>query len=144
MDSNFEPETAKVLNSISSDKRLTTFIGLSHGRTRSEISDEFEMTSAALQPYINDFKDNGLLRVDGKDYVVTELGEKLLQHIDELDEAVEFSLLAEKVDSMLDAGVNYSQVYDSLTDQGYDEDLVVEAVCTATDEDINKDDLQFH
>jgi len=37
---------------------------------------------------------------------------------------------------MLDAGLNYRQVYDSLTDQGHGEEEIMEVIQNAADEEV--------
>lgn len=81
--------TAATLKALGSVNRLKTFYRLKNGTPPKEIADELGISRAAMQPYINDFKENQLLVTDGKEYVITERGEQIAELVEEVDHVPE-------------------------------------------------------
>jgi len=75
-ESSFEKDdqVKDVITSLARD-RLIAFDMLYQGYERKEIADYFDNDPASLQPYVNDWKDYGLVEVNGKSTELTERGE---------------------------------------------------------------------
>jgi len=85
---NSPEKVAEVFSALSSEKRVRTFDLLYQGWAPKEIAEELELTRSALQPYLNDFKESGMLDMEGKKYVFTEKGEqvhKVMESMDSMD-----------------------------------------------------------
>lgn len=79
-------KNAELFSALSTYNRLQTFTQLRAGNTPKEISDELGVTRAAIQPYINDFKDLGIIQSEGKSYRVTDKGETVYEILDQIDQ----------------------------------------------------------
>jgi predicted transcriptional regulator len=135
MDLEIEEVTYDILEALGSEKRAKTFVGLSEGKPRSTITEGWEISNAALQPYINDFKDLGLIETHGKNYELTRLGESVLEQIQDIEEATQFQSLVSTTETLLGEGLSYENVYRSLSDQGHGRDEIIDAIIEATEDD---------
>lgn len=78
-------EVAEILSALSSSNRVLTYHWLHEGRSPQEIADELGVTRSAIQPYLTDFKEADLVRVEGKTYRFTEKGEQISELLGQLD-----------------------------------------------------------
>jgi len=76
---------ADILKSVcQTQERLYTFLQLYEGSSPKHIAQDLDITRSALQFYIDDWKEHDLIYVDGKDYIYTEKGEKLVEELDQI------------------------------------------------------------
>lgn len=78
-------QDAAVCNALSSANRIQAFVLLLAGEAPKQIADEVGISRSGLQPYFADFKDVGLITVEGKQYHVTEKGRRVAGILEELD-----------------------------------------------------------
>jgi len=78
-------KVAEVFSALSSELRVRTFDLLYQGWSPQEIADEVDRTRSALQPYLNDFKETGMVDMEGKTYVFTEKGEQVHRILENMD-----------------------------------------------------------
>jgi len=83
--SQYEP-LGELLDSVGGVKRLQAFLLLSDGTPPKEITGELDISRSGLQNYINDFKNLGLVKKDGKSLVPTETGEWFHEALLDLEE----------------------------------------------------------
>lgn len=78
-------EVAEILSALDTTNRVLTYHLLYEEESPTQIAEELDITRSAIQPYLTDFKDSGLVRVEGKEYVFTEKGEKVYQLLEQVD-----------------------------------------------------------
>lgn len=78
-------EVAAVLSALDTPRRVQTYDLLYRGESPKDIAEELEVTRSGIQPYLNDFKDIGLVEIEGKKYRFTEKGEKIHELLNQLD-----------------------------------------------------------
>jgi predicted transcriptional regulator len=76
---------AALLSALGSENRIRTFDSLYQGTEPKRIAEELDVNRSALQPYFNDFKEQGLIRVEGRTYIFTRKGEHIHQVLMQLD-----------------------------------------------------------
>ena len=82
--------SADVLKTVcQSQERLYTFIQLQKGKSPKHIAQDLDITRSALQFYIDDWKDQDLIYVDGKDYLYTDKGEELVKELEQIVESLQ-------------------------------------------------------
>jgi len=82
-------KVAALFSAFSTENRLTAFERLHNGDSTKVIADDLGISRSSLQPYINDFKELDLIRVDGKTYVFTEKGESVYDLLLQVDQMYE-------------------------------------------------------
>ena len=80
---------AALFSALSSENRLTTYRRLRDGDSPKQIAEDLRISRSSLQPYVNDFKELGLIRVEGQTYVFTEKGESVYNLILQVDRMFE-------------------------------------------------------
>ncbi|WP_197427765.1 winged helix-turn-helix domain-containing protein [Halogeometricum sp. CBA1124] len=79
-------EVAKIMSALDSETRVRTFHLLHQGMSPKDIAEqELDYTRSGIQPYLNSFKEAGLVEVEGKKYRFTEKGEKVHELLTEFD-----------------------------------------------------------
>lgn len=77
---------AEIFSALSTENRLQTFHLLYKGWSPAEITEELGLSRSALQPYMNDFRETGLIKSVGKKYVFTEKGEAVHDVVVQVDQ----------------------------------------------------------
>lgn len=81
---------ANILKSVcQTQERLYTFLQLYEGKAPKHIAQDLDITRSALQFYIDDWKDQDLIYVDGKDYLYTEKGRGLVEELEQIIESLQ-------------------------------------------------------
>ena len=80
----YEP-LGEVFSVLGSVKRLQSYVLLANGEPPINVADVLDISRSGLQNYINDFKDQELLKKDGKSLITTETGKWLLEEIEEME-----------------------------------------------------------
>lgn len=127
-------EIAAVLKALNSENRLKTFVSLAEEESPKEIADDLDVTRSALQHYIDDFKELGLVETEGKKYEVTDFGENILNNIKRIQETVDHHQRQQKIQSMADAGLNREEIMQHLKNQGYEPGEIISAITRAASE----------
>lgn len=73
---------------FSSANRLYTFYSLADGRSAREVAEDLEVTRNAVQHYISDFQEAGLLKSSELGYSLTEKGETVNEWIEQIIEEI--------------------------------------------------------
>lgn len=78
-------DVADILSALDTTRRVQTYDLLYRGESPQDIAEELEVTRSGIQPYLNDFKEVGLVEIQGKQYRFTEKGEKIHELLNQLD-----------------------------------------------------------
>ncbi len=78
-------DVAAILSALDTTRRVQTYDRLYRGESPQDIAEELEVTRSGIQPYLNDFKEVGLVEIRGKKYEFTEKGEKIHELLNQLD-----------------------------------------------------------
>jgi DNA-binding transcriptional ArsR family regulator len=78
-------QVAEILSALDTENRVRTYHLLHEGSAPKEIAEQLDITRSALQPYLTDFKEAGLVEIEGKTYRFTEKGETLYELLEQVD-----------------------------------------------------------
>lgn len=78
-------QVALIMSCFQERKRVQAYMLLYQGYPPKQVAEELQITRPSLQYYIDDFKENGLIRSEGNDYLFTEKGKKIVKVLKTVD-----------------------------------------------------------
>lgn len=109
--------TADLFKALSTEKRLQTYLQLCQGKAPQQIAEELDVSRQALQPYINDFKNTGLIKKTGKTYEPTIFTIELEIHLKRIQECVEKKERVKTIEKLLDSGMTRTEAINFLEEK---------------------------
>ena len=79
---------AAIFSALDTENRVRTFEMLYEGKSPKQITGDggvLPISRSAIQPYLTDFKETGLVEIEGKEYHVTERGETVYELVQQVD-----------------------------------------------------------